>query len=133
MKKEWEFRSYLISVVKKNQTYRLHLNKYTKHIKSLKTSGFIERLLAHDICHAAVFTVPFANMTILRKGNSIYMCWPKTFVFLFYWIFPFEHRDFSKDHLFICYEKMWKSCQNSIVCALPCLFNMSVIAPKITL
>lgn len=79
------------------------------------------------------------SLTWLFSGRETqYICvGQKHLFFFFYWIFPFEHRDFSKDHLFICYEKMWKSCQNSIydkslVCALPCLFNMSVIAPKIT-
>lgn len=37
----------------------------------LKTSGFTESPLAHDICHAADFT--FSCAATKRKGNSIFM------------------------------------------------------------
>lgn len=72
----------------------------------MKTSGFTERPLAHDICQAVVFTFLYARIAMKRKGNSIFIYWANDNTYFFkLGLSTFQNGNFSKVYLVIWFKK----------------------------
>lgn len=83
---------------------RVCLNKYTTNmilLHLIDTLVVTERSLVHVVCGNAVFTFPYACLSIKQKGNLRFICWTYEYIFLLKpnsleFMFTVEHRNFSK-------------------------------------